>query len=269
MLDQKSYVNFIKKIQEFETVEDGINNEIKKLMYDIPNISFDKYKELAFDILETAMGDIDRDTTQWIYETNYGRDIEKKYLKEYGLENIKSLEELYDYVTLKRNTRKIFVISDTHFNHKNVIEYCDRPYNSVKEMNKDIIKKWNSVVKPNDLVIHLGDFGFGNRIELSNIVNQLNGTKYLILGNHDYRFGKNYFEKIGFKKVYKEFVLANIIFSHYPKEVKKGQINIYGHIHNSNPAEWYDDKDHFCACVEMINYTPIGLSEILRGIIYE
>lgn len=269
MLDQKSYVDFIKKIQGFEKVEDDINKEIKKLMYDIPNLSFDKYKELAFDILETAMGDIDRDTTQWIYETNFGKSIDEKYLKEYGLENIKSLEELYDYVTLKRNSRKIFVISDTHFNHRNIIDYCDRPYNSINEMNKDIIKKWNSVVKPNDIVLHIGDFGFGNRNELQSIINQLNGEKYLILGNHDYRLGKNFFEKIGFKKVYKEYVLANIVFSHYPKEVKKGQINIYGHIHNSKPEEWYDDKNHFCACVEMINYTPIGLSEILRGIIYE
>ena len=149
MLDQKSYVDFIKRIQELEKVEDGINEEVGKLMYDIPNICFDKYKELAFDILETAMGDIDRDTTQFIYETNFGKSIEKKNLKEYGLENIKSLEELYDYVTLKRNSRRIFVISDTHFNHKNVIKYCDRPYNSVLEMNKDIIKYLQNEINEN------------------------------------------------------------------------------------------------------------------------
>ena len=55
----------------------------------------------------------------------------------------------------------IYVISDTHFSHNNIIEYCDRPYKNTLEMNQDIIKKWNSVVTENDIVFHLGDVGFG------------------------------------------------------------------------------------------------------------
>lgn len=269
MLDQKSYVNFIKRIQDLEVIERNITNEFSKLMYDNPDISFDRYKELAFDILESAMGDVDRDTTQFIYETDYGKYIEDWRLREYGLDNIKTFEELYDLITLKRNTRRIFVISDTHFNHKNIIKYCNRPYSSVEEMNRDIICKWNSVVSPNDIVFHLGNFGFGTQMELASIFKQLNGRKYLVMGNHDYKAGKKYYEEIGFNGVYKEYILANIVFSHYPKKIKAGQINIYGHIHNAKPEKWYDDRDHVCVSVEKINYIPIKLNDLLKGVIYE
>ena len=47
---------------------------------------------------------------------------------------------------------KIFVTSDTHFNHKNIIEYCKRPFKDTLEMNEYIIEKWNSVVKDEDIV---------------------------------------------------------------------------------------------------------------------
>lgn len=269
MLDKKSYVDFIKEIGALEEIESAITTEFSKLMYDKPYISFDKYKELAFHILEKAMGDIERDTTEFVYQTNYGKNIDEDFLRESGLNNIKSFEELYDLITLKRNSRRIYVIADTHFNHKNIIKYCNRPYNSVEEMNRDIICKWNSVVRPNDIVFHLGDFGFGTQMELESIFKQLNGKKYLIMGNHDYKVGKKYYEEIGFSGVYKEYTLVNIVFSHYPKKVKTGQINIYGHIHDTEPKDWYKDSDHVCVSVEKINYTPTNLSTILKGDIYE
>ena len=60
-------------------------------------------------------------------------------------------------------SEKIWVISDTHLNHANIIRYCARPYTSTEEMNKDLIKRWNSIVRPQDTVYHLGDFGMGNK----------------------------------------------------------------------------------------------------------
>lgn len=80
---------------------------------------------------------------------------------------------------------KIFFTSDTHYYHNNVIRYCDRPYTSVEEMNEDMVKKWNEIVSPDDVVYHLGDFSLAIRpVEL--FTPRLNGVKYLVPGNHDW-----------------------------------------------------------------------------------
>ena len=80
---------------------------------------------------------------------------------------------------------KIFITSDTHFSHKNIIKYCNRPFSSVEEMNSVLTDNWNSIVSKDDLVIHLGDFSFGRTIEsIKNHLDKLNGNKILILGNH-------------------------------------------------------------------------------------
>lgn len=82
-------------------------------------------------------------------------------------------------------------LSDVHFNHKKVIEYCDRPYTSVEEMNNAIIDSWNKYINPTDEVYFIGDFGI-NKQEVFNtdILNKLNGEKHIILGNHDFGFSR-------------------------------------------------------------------------------
>lgn len=66
-------------------------------------------------------------------------------------------------------------IGDTHFNHTNIIQYCDRPFTNVEEMNDYIIQQWNSVVGKNDTVYHLGDFALQSRKEtIKNLVSRLN-----------------------------------------------------------------------------------------------
>lgn len=72
--------------------------------------------------------------------------------------------------------------ADTHFSHKNIMKYCERPFRSVDEMDNTIIANWNNVIKSNDFVYHLGDFAFRNHFD---IFNQLKGKKFLICGNHD------------------------------------------------------------------------------------
>ena len=84
--------------------------------------------------------------------------------------------------------KKIYLISDTHFNHANIIKYCNRPFSDVEEMNKTIIKDWNNVVRYNDTVYFLGDLilskNKGKRArELINSI--LNGNITIIKGNHD------------------------------------------------------------------------------------
>jgi calcineurin-like phosphoesterase family protein len=81
---------------------------------------------------------------------------------------------------------KIWVTSDTHFGHRNIIKYCNRPFETSEEMNETMIQRWNESISPDDLVFHLGDFSCGISTELnSEIFSRLNGQKVLIVGNHD------------------------------------------------------------------------------------
>lgn len=158
---------------------------------------------------------------------------------------------------------RTFIISDTHFGHRNIIEYTNRPFYSVEEMNETLIKNWNSVVKKDDVVWHLGDFGFGSKETIINIRSRLNGKIFLILGNHDSHPMKWYYE-CGFDKVYDKPVIINdfYILSHMPRVVGADIYGyIYGHVHND---EMYKDytKNSFCACVERIDYKPILLDKI-------
>ena len=80
---------------------------------------------------------------------------------------------------------KVWFTSDLHFWHKNICKYCDRPYESVEEMNQGIIANWNSVVKEDDIVFVLGDLGFCGIEKLKVLIPQLKGTIVVIQGNHD------------------------------------------------------------------------------------
>lgn len=79
----------------------------------------------------------------------------------------------------------LYFTSDTHFNHYNIIKYCNRPYENCREMNDDLILKWNSVVSQEDTIIHVGDVTFGNPSMTREFFKNLNGYKILVKGNHD------------------------------------------------------------------------------------
>lgn len=78
-------------------------------------------------------------------------------------------------------------ISDTHFSHTRILELSKRPFRDIREHDETLIRNWNSVVKPDDLVFHLGDFAFelGDVERIRGIFFRLNGRKRLIVGNHD------------------------------------------------------------------------------------
>ena len=82
---------------------------------------------------------------------------------------------------------RIFFTSDTHFGHINIIKYCNRPFSSVEEHDETLIKNWNEKVGPDDIIFHLGDFAFGSEKQWMNYLDKLNGKKYLVIGNHDWR----------------------------------------------------------------------------------
>ena len=164
----------------------------------------------------------------------------------------------------------VFIISDTHFSHDNIIGYSNRPFNSVEEMNEALVHNWNSVVKPTDWVICLGDFALGVKENIALFGKQLNGVKTLVKGNHD-RQAKLY-EEAGFSDVLPVFTLPStlgfcdktIVLSHKPQQIlREGEVNIHGHIHDNQLDNSFDKELYFNASVENINYTPIKLQEII------
>lgn len=151
---------------------------------------------------------------------------------------------------------KIFVISDTHFNHENIISYTGRPFKTIDEMNREIIKKWNNKVGKEDLVIHLGDFALGSKEEIKELKNKLNGTILLIRGNHDHQSKIN---EAGFIIIEDCIIIEDKIFSHYPlpkEEIPNGLINVHGHIHGKESLGGIN------VSVEKTNYEPLELEEL-------
>ena len=156
---------------------------------------------------------------------------------------------------------KVFLISDTHFDHHNIIEYEKRPFNDVVEMNEYIISNWNRVVKNTDKVFMLGDFALGNRERVIELIRELNGFKSIILGNHD-KYPESFWLEAGMKEASKYPIIYKDkwIFSHRPLAMSNDMpyINIHGHIHSKK----LDSDKHFNVSVECIDYTPIQLLDI-------
>lgn len=160
----------------------------------------------------------------------------------------------------------IWVISDTHFQHDNILKYTDRPYDTVEEMNEKLIENWNSVVKPQDKIYHLGDVTFGNKNKyITDIHKRLNGRKRLIVGNHDdVKFLSPYFEKVSMWRMWYDL---DILMTHvpvHPSVLEENRfrsnevINVHGHIHETQSP----GANYKCVCVEQINYTPIHIEDL-------
>lgn len=156
-----------------------------------------------------------------------------------------------------------YIISDTHFNHKNIVGYENRPFESIEYMNKSLINNWNSVVKKKDTVYHLGDFAFGNKVYIKSILSQLNGKKVLIMGNHDRRIKKNpvFWLECGFDVVYDYPIIykGDFILSHEPLADIGRFYNIHGHIH----SRCNNSNKYINVSVEQTNYRPVNLDSIV------
>lgn len=163
-----------------------------------------------------------------------------------------------------------YVISDTHFNHSNIIKYCDRPFKNVTEMNNELIKRWNNKVSKEDIVYHLGDFAFGNLDYISSIVLKLNGRIRLILGNHD-SYNPNKYIDCGFDRVYDKPIIYSdyFILSHKPMEwIDETGVfaNIYGHIHNDKRYNWVTRRS-FNVSADVVNFTPVNIDKIIESML--
>jgi calcineurin-like phosphoesterase family protein len=169
----------------------------------------------------------------------------------------------------------IWFISDTHFFHDNILKFVGsdgvriRPeFSTVDEMNWAMVERWNSVVKPQDKVWHLGDVAFkttAKAAELANLLRKLHGHKRMLVGNHDNLKSPalmNNFEKI---ELWKGFKDEGFTCSHIPlrlDSLRDGTVNVHGHTHQNRMKE----PGYVNVCVEVRNYTPIHLDELTREV---
>lgn len=138
---------------------------------------------------------------------------------------------------------KMFVTSDIHFGHTNILKFCphSRKFKDVQDMNEGIINNWNMVVSPEDTTYILGDVAFCNDQKAQYLINRLNGKKILIVGNHDKKLIKSSIFSDCFEEIHDYYTLNHnkdkIIMFHYPiyewDGMHRGTYHLYGHLHGS------------------------------------
>lgn len=152
----------------------------------------------------------------------------------------------------------LYLTSDTHFGHRNIIGYCNRPYTDVEQMNEDLVERWNDTVRPTDEIWHLGDVAMGKLDQTMQAVRRLHGRKYLVPGNHDRCWAgltrghewTEFYRDLGFSVLPGQTTLqvgnVKALVCHFPyrdpglvqekyaqhRPVDQGQWLLHGHVHD-------------------------------------
>lgn len=188
-----------------------------------------------------------------------------------------------------------FFTSDTHFGHKNIIKYCDRPFKDVPHMNEQLVERWNAVVSNDDWVFHLGDVALGPWTEWDGLLTRLNGNKVLVIGNHDRIFkGESEKNQVRFMPEYEKWFdiitdraqveLANGVeaeLSHFPydgdshggeryrefRTKDNGKVLIHGHTHMNQKVS-YSNKGTLQIHVgaDAWDFTPVSEDQVINAI---
>lgn len=184
----------------------------------------------------------------------------------------------------------VYLISDTHFGHENIIDYCDRPFDSVDEMESSLINNWNSKVGYDDTVLFGGDLAMASASEAAKYSDRLSGNLVVLMGNHD-SFSK---WKSSFPVLESEYFQYNyygdeyeFYYSHWPdnyhKENQRGDDReepkyselpdwfdgweIHGHVHNNDLSNFPlidPRKKRINVGAELLGYTPIEMNELIE-----
>ena len=180
----------------------------------------------------------------------------------------------------------IKLISDLHFNHKNILKYENNRFQTSEERNNYIIEKWNNAVFEEDEVYILGDIGFGSSEALIPIYKALKGHKHLIIGNHDRKLLKNIRLKEVFESIEEKKVMTlnsiRITFNHepithYDCQFYGGEM-YYGHVHDGSSWVAVLQEQELLKSLDIptkmynvgiscpyIDYAPRTLEEIKKG----
>lgn len=162
-----------------------------------------------------------------------------------------------------------FLIADTHFGHRNIIGYENRPFADAADMDRRLIENWNAVVSPEDRVLVLGDFALAPAARVRELLETLHGHKTLVMGNHDRAHSPAWWQEAGFAFVspYPILFEDTLLLSHEPLYVNVNMpyVNVFGHVHG-NPAYKDVSGHHMCVSCERIGYAPIALERVREAV---
>jgi len=192
--------------------------------------------------------------------------------------------------------KQIFFTADYHLGHKNIITYDNRPFRDVHHMHQVLINNYNSTISKDSICYFLGDMGMCSTDIVKSVLDHLNGTKVLILGNHDK--GINAMYRAGFAAVmygmYLQIANEQVSLTHCPlrKTIREdvsgmkgakdgeawhgesrnnkfsitdnGQFHLHGHVHSKSENKILNRQ--FDVGVRANNYTPVNISAIERWI---
>ena len=172
---------------------------------------------------------------------------------------------------------KIFLTSDTHFGHDREFLWGPRGFVSHVDHDREVIRRWNETVSPEDVVYHLGDVMLGDNSYGISCLEQLNGHIKIIPGNHDtatrlslYKLLPN-IEVLGLAEMIK-YKKYNFYLSHHPtmtSNLEKAPylrmhlINLYGHTHQT--SNFYNDMPFmYHVGVDSHDGYPVLLDDIIE-----
>jgi calcineurin-like phosphoesterase family protein len=173
--------------------------------------------------------------------------------------------------TVKVPEQNIWIWSDLHFGHNNIIKFSDRPYKDVLEMDEMLIQNFNNLVGPDDISIWVGDVSFRAAEQTRKIIYRLAGYKILVVGNHDFEKKKG-LRHMAFDEVHIVYNLkiddTHVAFTHYPMDnLPDSWVNIHGHVHkHGHHADEVKSTSHVNVNCEFIDYKPINLGTLIGEI---
>lgn len=170
----------------------------------------------------------------------------------------------------------IWFTSDTHFGHERVLGFCDRPWDTIAAMNRDLVDEINRWVAPEDTLYHLGDYSFKMTSEdAANLRKRISCKDvHLVPGNHDKDWAQpavswafTVEKPITVLKIDKK----KLVLSHYPmadwQGMSHGSIHLHGHIHSRgmryNELNRMQGLYRYDAGVDANDFRPICLDEVL------
>lgn len=178
-------------------------------------------------------------------------------------------------------------IGDMHLGHSNVLNFDNRPFKTITEHDQTLIRNWNEVVGPRDTTYILGDFCWLTEKYWGEILDKLNGKKFLIKGNHDLKTmttsTQNRF--IGIKDIHsikyegKRIIMCHYPLMSYPTSQASNCYMLHAHTHLSKEQEliekWtkeiaantvsYGHIINVGCMMPWMNYYPRTLEEIIEG----